>query len=80
MAEKPPTPEEVSMSPGLDFTVDGDEPWVTYRTKDGAVLKAKTVVVGIRRLPRRNPDGTSQYVIQTNTMCRVTENPLKLNK
>ena len=74
------TPEEMNMVPPMDFEVIDPEPWIRCRLPDGTVIKIRTIVVGIKRLPRKNPDGTSIYAVQTNCNVRVTEHVLKLNK
>jgi len=46
------------------------------------ILKRRlfSLLVGIKMLPRKNPDGTNVYVVQNNTNVRVSENILKLYK
>jgi len=80
MMSTPPTPDEINIVPPMDFEVVDPEPWVRCRLPDGTVIKVRTIVVGIKRLPRKNPDGTNIYVVQTNTNVRVSENVLKLHK
>lgn len=79
--ENPPfTPEELNMVPPLDFEVIDPEPWVKCRLPDGTVIKVRTIVTMIKRLPRKNPDGTNMYAVSTNTVVRVAETVLKMNK
>ena len=80
MEKTPVTPDEINMVPPMDFEVIDGEPWVKVRVSDGTVIKVRTLVIGIKRLARKNPDGTNVYVVQTNTMVRASENVLKLNK
>lgn len=80
MEKIPINPDEINMVPPMDFEVLDGEPWVRCRVSDGTIIKVRTIVVGIKRLPRKNPDGTNVYVIQTNTSVRATENPLKMNR
>jgi len=76
----PFTPDEINTVPPMDYEVIDPEPWVRCKLTDGTVIKVRTVVVNIKRLPRKNPDGTNIYVIQTATHVRASENILKLNK
>jgi hypothetical protein len=79
--DKPPfNLDEMNMVPPMDFDVIDPEPWVRCKLPDGTMIKVRTIVIGIKRLPHKNPDGTNAYVIQTNTQVRVTETTLKLNK
>ena len=50
------------------------------RLPDGTVIKVRTIVTMIKRLPRKNPDGTNMYAVSTNTVVRVAETVLKMNK
>lgn len=47
------------------------EQWNKYRLADGYVIRAKTVVSAITRLPHRGPDGLPQYVIKHQTIVEV---------
>ena len=76
----PPTPDEINMVAPIDFEVLDPEPWVRCRLTDGSIIKVRTIVITIKRLPRKNQDGTNVYAVQCNTSLRVTENVLKLNK
>ena len=76
----PITPDEMNMVPPLDFEVLDGEPWIKIRVSDGTVIKVRTIVVMIKRLPGKNPDGTTKYAVMTNTVIRTFETPLKLNR
>ncbi len=64
--------------PGVG-TVEGEdvkfspikEGWDQYQLADGYVIRAKTVVSAITRLPHRGPDGLPQYVIKHQTIVEV---------
>ena len=76
----PIAPDEFNMVPPLDYEVLDGEPWIKIRVSDGTVIKVRTFVVMVKRLPGKNPDGTSKYAVATNTVIRTFETPLKLNR
>ena len=80
MSGAPILPDEVNMVPPMDFEVLDPEPWIRVRVSDGTVIKVRSIVVGVKRLPRKNPDGTGVYVVQLNANIRASENVLKLHK
>ena len=75
-----PTPDEVNMVPPMDFDPVDSEPWVRYRLSDGTVIKVKHSVIMIKRLPKKNPDGTFNYAIRGNVIARAVETVLNLKR
>ena len=61
----------------LDFTEE-EEHWNSYRLSDGAMLKVKLVLRGVKRLKRYEPDGTPIYVINSLNVVRAVNVPEEL--
>jgi len=72
--ELPPTPEEITMAPTVDFDVIDPENWIRYQLKDGTIVKVKFSVNLIKKLLRNNPDGSGKYTVLGGINIRVVEN------
>ena len=55
----------------VDFEVEGKDPELIMKLSDGTIMKAKLVPTQVLRLDRYNPDGTPQYIMQSQTIIRV---------
>jgi len=51
----PIAPDELNMVPPLDYEVLDGEPWIKIRVSDGTVIKVRTFVVMVKRLPGQEP-------------------------
>ena len=69
--------EAFAGSVDLDFTEE-EEHWNSYRLSDGATLKVKLVLRGVKRLKRYEPDGTPIYVINSINVVRAVNVPEEL--
>jgi hypothetical protein len=69
---------ETEMAPEMDFDVPS-EPWITIRVKDGAELKAKLVVKGVKRISDA-PNGLPRYFIGHEVIIRVSKPPSKVER
>ena len=54
----------------LDFEEE-KEHWNTYTLSDGATLKVKLVLQGVKRLKKYNPDGNPLYLIRSQNIVRT---------
>jgi hypothetical protein len=74
----PVTPEqrkfeqEMKEAPELDFEVTGEH-WIRIEASDGADIRFKTVVVGLKRLPDDPKTGEPRYVIKSQNALRVVK-------
>jgi len=66
-----------SGSVDLDF-VEEEEHWNTYRLSDGATLKVKIVLRGVKRLKEHEPDGSPIYMINSINVVRAVNVPEEL--
>jgi len=71
------TPEDIAEGEDVDFE-EVKECWNVYKLKDGATLKVKLVLVGVKRLQKHNPDGSPIYVIQSQNIVRAVDVPKEL--
>ena len=69
--------EAFAGSVDLDFTEE-EEHWNSYRLSDGATLKIKLVLRGVKRLKGYEPDGTPIYVINSINVVRAVNVPEEL--
>jgi hypothetical protein len=49
----------------VNFKVISPEQWYEYQLQDGTILRVKTILATVIRLPEFNPDGDPIYVINT---------------
>ena len=61
----------------IDFTEE-KEHWNSYKLKDGATLKVKLILQGVKRLKKWNPDGSPVYLINSKNIVRVVNVPADL--
>ena len=61
----------------IDFTEE-KEHWNSYKLKDGATLKIKLVLRGVKRLKKWSADGTPMYVISSTHIVRAVDVPKEL--
>lgn len=60
--------------------ISTEEPWTSVTLKDGTTIKARVVIVGVRRVldergePANNPDGSPAYGIQHSIIFSTMEN------
>ena len=73
----PVTEEDIALGEELDWK-DEKEFWNMYELGDGAVLKVKLVLKGVKRLKKYTPDGTPIYVISSENIVRVLSVPIEL--
>lgn len=66
--------DALASSIDLDFK-EVEEHWNTYTLSDGATLKVKIVLRGVKRLRRFEPDGTPIYVVNTINVVRAVNVP-----
>jgi len=71
------TPEDIAEGDDVDFE-EVKEYWNVYKLKDGATLKVKLVLMGVKRLKKHNPDGSPIYVIQSQNIVRAVDVPKEL--
>lgn len=71
------TPEDLAEGEDVDFE-EVKEGWNVYRLKDGATLKVKLVLVGVKRLKKHNPDGSPIYVVNSQNIVRAVDVPKEL--
>jgi tryptophan-rich sensory protein len=57
-----------------------EKSWNTYKLGDGATIKVKTVVNGVRRLNEYSEDGKPVYSIKADNIVEVVDVPEKLMK
>lgn len=64
------TPEGIQEGEDMAFSLMGDncEDWHEYRCSDGAVVRMKTVVTKIIRLPKKDPEGNPIYFTKSLNM------------
>jgi hypothetical protein len=70
--------QEIDLAPELDFDVPS-EPWITIKVKDGAELKAKLVVKGVKRVSDE-PNGKPRYFVAHDIIIRVAKPPIKVER
>ena len=68
--------QEFEMAPWLDFEIPS-EPWITIKTKDGAELKLKVVITGVKRISDDPKTGEARYTVASENKCRVVKQPPK---
>ena len=61
----------------LDFS-ELEEHWNSYKLNDGATLKVKLVLLGVKRLKKHRPDGLPIYLIQSQHVVRAVDIPKNL--
>jgi len=71
------TQKDLAEAADLDFSEE-EEHWNTYKLSDGATLKVKLVLRGVKRLEKYNPDGTPLYLIQSQNVVRAVGIPEEL--
>lgn len=64
----------------IDFEIEGKEPELIMKLSDGTVIKAKLIPTQILKLDRYTPDGTPQYMMQSQTIMKVKSPPELMNK
>ena len=70
-------PEDLAEAEDVDFEQE-NEHWNTYKLKDGTTLMVKLVLLGVKRLKKWSPDGTPVYMINSQSIVRVTDVPKEL--
>lgn len=73
-------PEDLFTAEDLDFTEQEKDEWRTYELSDGTTLRIKTVLVGVKRLKKFNPDGIPVYVVRTQNLVRAVNVPSKFKQ
>ncbi len=68
--------EEVRLAPELDFDVQS-EPWITIRVRDGAELRLKLMVTGVKRISDDPQSHVPRYFVAHETKLRITKYPPK---
>lgn len=68
------TQKDLAEAADLDFSEE-EEHWNTYKLSDGATLKVKLVLRGVKRLKKYNPDGAPMYLIQSQNVVRAVNIP-----
>jgi hypothetical protein len=68
---------DLAESVDLDWNEE-NEFWNSYRLSDGALLKVKIVLKGVKRLKKCQPDGIPIYTVMTDLMVRTLQVPDKL--
>ncbi len=63
----------------VDFEIE-KEPELIMKLSDGTVMRAKLVPTQVLRMDRYNPDGTPQYIMQSQTVIRVKVPPELMTK
>lgn len=71
------TQKDLEEGTELDFT-EQEEHWNTYTLSDGATLKVKLVLQGVKRLSKYNPDGLPIYLIRSQNIVRTIDIPDEL--
>lgn len=70
-------PEDLASAVDVDFKEE-KEYWNTYKLSDGATLKIKLVLRGVKRVKKFNPDGSPVYIINSMNVVRTLNVPEKL--
>lgn len=73
---------KVDMEKTVEVDWDSEkEHWNEYKLKDGATLKVKLILKGVRRAKdQHTPDGSPIYAVQSMNVVRVSDVPKKLRK
>jgi hypothetical protein len=64
----------------ISFKLITPEQWNDYQLADGTVLRVKTILGGVVRLPEFAPDGDPIYVITTQNHVTAWNVPEELRK
>lgn len=75
----PPSKDEIDLAENIDFE-EIAEVWNRYELTDGTVLGIKCVLKGVKKLARKNPDGSNIYITMTDTVLRSIEKSDVLEK
>jgi len=70
-------PADIVAGEDLDFSEE-QEHWNIYKLSDGATLKVKLVLTGVKRLKKYLPDGSPIYIIQSTQAVRAVNIPQEL--
>ena len=73
-------PEDMVNAEDLDFTEKEKDEWRTYKLSDGTILRIKTILVGVKRLEKFNPDGIPVYMVSTHNVVRAVDVPKNLRQ
>jgi hypothetical protein len=71
--------DELKFSTDLDFEV-GSEPWITIKVADGAELKIRMVIEGVRRISDNPESGEPRYFVSHKTLLRTSKKPGKVQR
>lgn len=63
---------ELLEAPELDFDVAGEH-WIRIEVSDGADLRFKTVVTGVKRLSDDPRSGEARYVVKSQSVMRTAK-------
>jgi hypothetical protein len=74
--EKKAMEKEMLDAPELDFDVTGEH-WVRIEVSDGADLRLKTIVSGVKRLSDDPISGEARYVIKSQSVIRIAKKGTK---
>lgn len=64
----------------INFRLISPEQWNEYQLVDGTILRVKTILGNVIRLPEYNPDGDPIYVINTQNHLVAGSVPEELRK
>ena len=73
------TQKDLQEADDLDFTEE-EEHWNVYKLSDGATLKVRLILQGVKRLQRYNPDGNPIYMIDTRNIVRAINIPKEIKE
>lgn len=64
----------------INFKLISPEQWNEYQLNDGTILRVKTILGAVIRIPEYNPDGDPIYVINTQNHVVIGSVPEELRK
>jgi hypothetical protein len=62
----------------IEFETEGENPWITIKLKDGAILKLKVEVTGVIKVGHDPNTGIPIYAVQTQNVLRIDKIPKEL--